>query len=238
MRILALDTSGESVSVAAIDGARVLFEAIERTGQTHSARLLTMVESALTAAGWQIGDVERIAAVVGPGSYTGVRIGVSTARGLAQAAGLPCVGLDALEVLAAQTIGLRLGMVCPLLDARAGQVYGALFDCNADTPIRLANDIASPLVNLLVRDQDGVSTLVNTSSPIAFIGGGAIVMKDKIIECLGDRAFILPESFQHPRASAAGLLAANKPTLTYNELVPLYLRAPQAERERAAREGS
>ncbi|MDR1263723.1 MAG: tRNA (adenosine(37)-N6)-threonylcarbamoyltransferase complex dimerization subunit type 1 TsaB [Oscillospiraceae bacterium] len=234
MRILAMDTSGTSISVAAIDGARVVFEAFERTGQTHSARLLTLVECALTAAGWSVNSIERVAAVIGPGSYTGVRIGVSTARGLAQALGITCVGLDALEVLAAQTVGLGYGLVCPLLDARAGQVYGAAFDCGGDAPRRLMEDEACPLNTLL----DEVQTRAAVDNHhIVFTGEGAVAMRDRIIGRFGERALILPESLLYPRASAAALLAVNRPAVAYNELIPLYLRAPQAERERVAREG-
>ncbi|MDR2657494.1 MAG: tRNA (adenosine(37)-N6)-threonylcarbamoyltransferase complex dimerization subunit type 1 TsaB [Oscillospiraceae bacterium] len=234
MRILSLDTSGASISVAAIDGARVVFEAFERTGQTHSARLLTLVECALTAAGWSVGDVERIAVVVGPGSYTGVRIGVSTARGLAQALGIPCVGLDALEALAAQAVGLGYGLVCPLLDARAGQVYGAAFDCGGDAPKRLMGDEACPLDTLL----DAVQARASADNrPIVFTGEGAAATRGGVVGRFGERALILPESLLYPRASAAALLAMNRPVVAYNELIPLYLRAPQAERERIAREG-
>ncbi|MDR0397474.1 MAG: tRNA (adenosine(37)-N6)-threonylcarbamoyltransferase complex dimerization subunit type 1 TsaB [Oscillospiraceae bacterium] len=228
MRVLAMDTSGESVSAAAVDGGRIIFEAFERTGQTHSARLLTLVECALAAAGWGMDDVERIAAVVGPGSYTGVRIGVSTARGLAQGAGVPCVGLDSLEVLASQAIGLGFRRVCAMLDARAGQVYAAVFDCGGDKPIRLAEDAALALDDFL----NGVQG----DGGAAFTGGGAVSARERILGRIGRKAVILPEAFAHPRASAAGMLAADRPAVSYNELTPLYLRAPQAERERAARE--
>jgi tRNA threonylcarbamoyladenosine biosynthesis protein TsaB len=225
-----MDTSGESVSAAVIDGRRVIFEAFERAERTHSARLMTLVERALTAAGWGMGDVERIAVVAGPGSYTGVRIGVSTARGLAQGAGIPCVGLDTLEVLAARAVGLGFGMVCPLLDARAGQVYGAAFDCGGDSPVRLTDDAACALEEFL----DGVQG----DGGAAFTGSGAAAMWDRIAGRFGGRAVILPESLASPLASAAGLLAEDRPAVTYNGLTPIYLRLPQAERERVARQGA
>ncbi|GHU74300.1 tRNA (adenosine(37)-N6)-threonylcarbamoyltransferase complex dimerization subunit type 1 TsaB [Clostridia bacterium] len=230
MRILALDTSGASVSVAVLEDRRIIFEAFERTGHTHSARLLTLVESSLMAAGWTMGGVDRLAVTLGPGSYTGVRIGVTTARGLAQGVGIPCVGLDTLEVLAARTCGLGFHMVCTLLDARAGQVYGALFDCAGDSPVRLLDDTACSLDELwmLVRELDRV----------VFVGDGAERLRDRIVEKWGERAMLLLDSFNYPHASAAGLLAADRQAVTFNELLPIYLRAPQAERDLLARSGS
>ena len=126
MRLLIIDTSGPVCGVAVMEDEKVLSEFTAQNRNTHSANLMPMTEAALEAAGKTIGEMDAIAAVTGPGSFTGVRIGVATAKGLAHGAGIPCIPVDALEALNASAGGFA-GVVCPIQDARAGQVYGAAF---------------------------------------------------------------------------------------------------------------
>ena len=144
MNILCVDTSGPSAGVAVLRDGRLVFECSLIHGRTHSQCIMPMVEQGLAGAGLQAGDVDLFAAVVGPGSFTGVRIGVSTVKALAHATQRPCIGVDALEALAAgiQDFG---GLICPILDARAQQVYGAVFRAGLP-PVRVAEDAAEKLV--------------------------------------------------------------------------------------------
>ena len=128
MRLLAIDTSGPVCGTAVMEEEKVLAEMICQNHYTHSASLMPMAERSLEMAGMRLADLDALAVVTGPGSFTGVRIGVATAKGLAHGSGLPCIPVDALEALAEST-GMRAEplLICPLQDARAGQVYGACF---------------------------------------------------------------------------------------------------------------
>jgi tRNA threonylcarbamoyladenosine biosynthesis protein TsaB len=247
LKILAIDTSGASVSVAALDGERVKFEVFEQSGLNHSRRLMVWIERALDAVGWTMRDIERVAVVVGPGSFTGVRIGVATARAFGQT-GIPCVGVNALEALAADAGSS--GLICPVLDARAGQVYAAAF-WGGDPPVRVLADTACSLEALLCGADTPFNKIIGSDgkppSPILFTGDGAERLWDNIKDRLGERAERTPPNRRLPRASVVGRMAlfadvgrgsGISGAAPYSELVPLYLRAPQAERERHAREAA
>ncbi len=229
MNILAMDTSGPSVSVALTDDTRVLFESVLTHGRTHSEWLMPMVERALAETGKRMSDIDLFAVVHGPGSFTGVRIGVVATRTMAQVADRPCIGINALEALAMNLSGVQ-GAVCPILDARAGQVYGAAFAAGLP-PKRLLPDEALKLPEYL----DKVRAL---GMPLWFVGDGVPVFAARIAEALGDRATCAPMHAQGLKASAAATLARHHAheAVGYEQLLPYYLRAPQAERERAARE--
>lgn len=229
MNILCVDTSGPSAGVAVLRDGRLVFECSLIHGRTHSQCIMPMVEQGLAGAGLQAGDVDLFAAVVGPGSFTGVRIGVSTVKALAHAAQRPCVGVDALEALAAgiQDFG---GLICPILDARAQQVYGAVFRAGLP-PVRVAEDAAEKLSEYLARiDATGERAL--------FLGDGAQAFAREVREALGERAAFAPAHLCTLRAGSAAALAALRAheAVDCMALAPLYLRAPQAERERAAKE--
>lgn len=228
MKILAMDTSGPCASVAAQSGEALVFEAFQQTGRTHSQSLMPLVEQALEAAGWQATDLDLIAATVGPGSFTGVRIGVTTARALSQATGVPCVGINALEAMAANVAGK--GVVCAMQDARAGQVYAAAFE-GTWPPKRLLEDRACPL-------QAFVEQARTLADRLCFVGDGALRHRDWILETLGHAAGIAPPHLLPVRAGAVAALAALRADQAgdYQTLTPYYLRLPQAERERLERE--
>ena len=138
MVLLTLDASSSTASVCVTRDDALLYESYLHNGRMHAAVLLPMVEDALRCAGLELRDVDGFACVVGPGSFTGVRIGVATVMGLA--GDKPCAPVDALEALAAQGADFP-GLVCPILDARAGQVYAAVFEGGArrtdDAPVKL-----------------------------------------------------------------------------------------------------
>jgi tRNA threonylcarbamoyladenosine biosynthesis protein TsaB len=234
MNILMIDTSGPACGVAIQKDGQIVCEMQLTSGKTHSQRVMPMADSALALCEMGVKDIDLFGAVVGPGSFTGVRIGVSTVKALAHAAGKPCIGVDALHALAANISGFD-GVICPILDARAQQVYGAMFRAG-DVPQRLMDDEAMKLVGFLdLVDKTGENAL--------FLGDGVAPLRAKIEERLGSRANFVSAQHMNLRAGSACALAAKlaeadeQAVVDYVHLLPLYLRAPQAERERAAREG-
>ena len=217
MNILMIDTSGPACGVAIMADGRLVYEAELTHRQTHSQRVMPMVDTALQMSDMTAADMDVFGAVVGPGSFTGVRIGVSTVKALAHAANKPCVAVDALEALAANVTAFD-GVVCPILDARAQQVYGAIFKRGE----RLTEDTVEKLTLFLDRVEA-------TGEDALFLGDGAPGFEAAIRERLGAGSAC---------ALAARRLEAGETPLDYITLLPLYLRAPQAERERAAREGA
>ena len=204
-----------------MDGDRVCSEFTAQNRNTHSASLMPMVEAALTAAGTEIGELDAIAAVTGPGSFTGVRIGVATAKGLAHGAGIPCIPVDALEALCVSA-GAFDGIVCPIQDARAGQVYAAAFR-NGE---RLTGDAPMKLEAFM----DSISGL---GERFLFTGDGVPVFRDRIREILGERASFAPAHLGYLRPSAAGCIAMKKgKTTDYLHLEATYLRPPNAQKNR------
>ena len=133
--VLTIDTSGPVAGCAVLRGGRIVHLVAMNHGLTHSETIMPAVDAALEGAGLRCGDVDVFAAVAGPGSFTGVRIGVCAAKGLAHAVGKPCAAVHALEALAMNFYGFD-GLCCPILDARRGQVYCAAFDMAGGMPTR------------------------------------------------------------------------------------------------------
>ena len=227
MNIVGIDTSGPAASCAVTaDGAVKELIAMNR-GLTHSETIMPALDQVMSAAGLRCDQVDCFAAVAGPGSFTGVRIGVCAAKGLAHAWNKPCARIDALEALAMNYQGFD-GLACPILDARRGQVYCAAFDMKNGLPERVLPDGAMELAAFL-EQLPGDRRLV-------FLGDGLRVHEARIREMLPD-AVIAPANMRDLRADAACLLAEARPEewMEPKMLTPIYLRAPQAERERAKR---
>lgn len=220
MNILALDTSGPVCAVAIMADGAVRYEARALNQLTHSRNLMPMVEEALAKSGVKIEQLDHIAAVVGPGSFTGVRIGVAAAQGIARGLGITCIPVNALEMMA-RAIPLQNTVICPIRDARAGQVYGAAFINNK----RVMDDTALKLDEYL----DHISTL---GTSFYFLGDGAVAYGARVMEKMGDRVQVAPAHMLQPGAAAAAVIASERilDALQPEKLMPLYLRAPQAER--------
>ena len=234
MNILVIDTSGPACGVAVAQAGKIVCELQLTSGRTHSQRVMPMVDTALALCELTPADIDVFGAVVGPGSFTGVRIGVSTVKALAQATGKPCLGVDALEALTANVEGFA-GVICPILDARAQQVYGAMFEAGMP-PVRLCGDVAEPLSAFLDRVEA-------TGREALFLGDGAAAFETLIRERMGEKAVFAPMQHAGLRAASALALLAHRAQAGEAmedgfSLLPLYLRAPQAERERAAREAA
>ena len=232
MKLLAIDTSGPVCGVAVLTDGLIRYECAVQNKLTHSVNLMPMVDAALQATGLTLADLDRLAVVTGPGSFTGVRIGVSTLKGLAHGADKPCVAVDALEAMAAGA-GAFGGVVCPIQDARAGQVYGAAFTVGEDgLPRRLMADIPLKL-------EDYVAAIRPLGSRFLFLGDGMPVHRARLKDMLGDAAVFAPPQSAYLRpASAAYLASLSTEEVDYLTLAPMYLRAPSAERNRKLTEAA
>lgn len=220
MRLLVIDTSGPVCGVAVMEDEKVLCEYTVQNRNTHSANLMPMTEAGLASAGLEVRDLDAVAAVTGPGSFTGVRIGVATAKGLAHGAGIPCIAVDALESLSLSAGGFD-GVICPIQDARAGQVYGAAFREGErllpDEPLKL---------------EEYLEKILPLGGKFLFLGDGMPVHREKIREILGGRAVFAQAHLNYLRPSAAGLLALRETPTDYLNLQATYLRPPNAQKNR------
>ena len=227
MLILAFETSAKAGSVALLDENKLLGESYQNTGLTHSQTLLTMAEDLLKSCGHTPQDVTAVAVAAGPGSFTGVRIGVAAAKGFAWAKELPCCGVSTLEAMALN-FGAWDGYVCPVMDARRSQVYNALFEINRGRITRIREDRAISLAEL-------AKELQTLQKPIFLVGDGSNLCYNTLREAVPGLV-CPPEHRMHQRA--AGVALAAKAMLDRGEscdgasLQPNYLRLSQAERER------
>ena len=231
MKILAFETSAKAASVALMERGKLLGEAYQNTGLTHSQTLMVMAEDLLKACNLTPKDVEAVAVAAGPGSFTGVRIGVAAAKGFAWGGELPCYGVSTLEAMA-RNLGAWEGYVVPAMDARRSQVYTAIFHAEKGILTRVEEDMAISLEDLKEK-------IKNFSEPVFLVGDGALLCYNTLLEEVPGLV-LPPEHRMHQRAAGVALTAqvmmdAGDPG-NGAELTPNYLRLSQAERERAARE--
>ena len=228
LNIVAIDTSGPTASCAVMRDGEIIHSVFLNQGLTHSETIMPALDEAMTSAQIDCSQVDAFVAVAGPGSFTGVRIGVCAVKGLAHAHNTPCASVDALEALAMNVIGFD-GIACPILDARRGQVYCAAFDVRGELPVRVLPDQAIELNAYLAQ--------LPEDRRLIFVGDGLRVHADAISNALGDRAVIAAANLRNLRADTACVLAMahRDQWMEARKLVPIYLRAPQAERERDRR---
>ena len=224
MLLLAFETSAKAASVALFDGEKLLAEQYQNTGLTHSQTLMVMAEDLLKQCGKTAQDVEAVAVANGPGSFTGVRIGVAAAKGFAWAAEIPMYGVSTLEAMA-RGLGIYDGYVCPVMDARREQVYNALFYVNQGVITRQTPDRAIALADLK-------NELKILGKPIFLVGDGSNLCYNTLQSDVPN--LILPAEWRmHQRAVGVGLAAlAQEKADDPAGLSPNYLRLSQAERER------
>lgn len=227
MLVLAFESSAKAASVALCRDGKLISQYSQCSGLTHSRTLLPMAEDMLKNAELTIRDVDAFAVAHGPGSFTGVRIGVSTVKGLAWAADKPCVGVSTLEAMAWHGVSAG-GYVCPVMDARRNQVYNAIFRIENGNPIRLCEDRAIALSQLI----DEVKQL---EGPVFLVGDGALITGSYFSEN-GVECRMAPENLMWQSAWGVAMAAQYKDFAGSNELLPVYLRLSQAERERLERE--
>lgn len=226
MLILAFESSAKSASVALVKDGALLSQYSQCSALTHSRTLLPMAEDMLKNAEIKLSEVDLIAVAHGPGSFTGIRIGVSTVKGLSWAADKPCVGVSTLEAMAWHGL-MAGGYVCPVMDARRQQVYNALFKIEDGKPQRITDDRPIALSQLA----DEVRAL---GAPVLLVGDGA-ALTEKFFRENSVPCRIAPENLRWQSAWGVAMAASDKQPGTSETLLPVYLRLSQAERERQER---
>ena len=230
MLILAFETSAKAASVALLEDGKLLGESYQNTGLTHSQTIMVMAEDLMKQCGKTVADLSGIGVANGPGSFTGIRIGVAAAKGFAWGAELPCCGVSTLEAMAV-SLGVWQGYVCPVMDARRSQVYNALFHVDCGKYTRIRDDRA---ISLLELGED----VKNLSEPIFLVGDGSVLCYNALSEMVPGLV-LPPEHRLHQRAAGVALEAERMlksgGSFPGEALVPNYLRLSQAERERNER---
>ena len=231
MIILAFDGTAKAASVAVTDNEKILAEYTIDNGLTQSELLLPMAESALRSLGLTFDDVELYATAAGPGSFTGVRIGVSLVKGLAFGRNIPCIGVSTIEALAENLRGLD-GVLLPCMDARRGQAYTATFISDGEILTRETEDRAIALADL-------ASELKAYGDKKIYVSGDGYAVARRALCDAGLKIENTPELLIRENAASVARVAYKKYTIgeysTDLELSPTYLRMPQAERERLER---
>ena len=229
MLLLSFETSAKAASVALFDEEKLLGESYQLTALTHSQTLMVMAEDLMKQCSVTVKDLTHVAVAAGPGSFTGVRIGVAAAKGLAWGGELPCYGVSTLEAMA-RGLGIRDGYICAAMDARRSQVYNAIFRVEEGTLTRIAEDRAIAIGDLRTE-------LEALPGPVWLVGDGAALCHRSLPFCL-----LPPQWRQHQRAVGVGLAALEQIRQGLPgdgaALAPNYLRLSQAERERLERENA
>lgn len=230
MKLLSLECSAIPASVAICDQGKLLAEFYSNIGLTHSATLMPMVEAVLNIANLKLDDIDGICIAAGPGSFTGVRIGISTLKGLAAPKNLPCVGVSTLEAMAYANTDFN-GIIAPVMDARCNQCYCALFLSENGKITRLTKDTACALEEFAKELND---TAENQNTSVLVVGDGA----ELFIKNCGDKlknAKLASRTSRYQVARGVAFASEQKflmgETQTHKEIQPIYLRLPQAERE-------
>ncbi len=226
MKILAVDTSATAASVAIAEENKLIGEFSIDTALTHSRTLMPMLEQLLKNTGSTIDDIEALAVNAGPGSFTGVRIGVAAVKGLAFSKNLPSVSVSTLHSMAYNMLGCDC-IVCAVMDARCSQVYNALFRVGGEKVTRLIEDRALSLSDLK-------QELKSIKEKIILVGDGAVLCSNYLGKEL-DNVVLAPFNKRVQTASSVAYAAFEKlkqgEKLTAQQLMPVYLRLPQAQRE-------
>lgn len=226
MRVLAIDTSNLVLSVAVVEEERVLAEMTTNQQKNHSVRMMDCVSELLDATNTSPEELSGIGVANGPGSYTGVRIGVASAKSIAWSLGLPIIGVSSLQTIAMNALGFP-GLIVPLFDARRGQVYSGCFKAQ---DMQVAHVHEKERIILL---QEWLPLLRDQASgePILFLGEDVRMHRQTIEQVLGEQARFATPAFNHPRAAHIGYLAMRQLQESGNvhELVPEYLQLAEAE---------
>ena len=225
MNILAVDTAAVTASAAVMKDGLIAGQVSFTNGLTHSQTIMPMVDYVLKGAGLTAADIDLFAASNGPGSFTGLRIGVGTVKGLAYACGKDCAGVSTLKALA-HNIGPTDRLIVPIMDARRNQVYTAAYRYEGG---KIA-EVSAPTAM-------GIEELCGgLTERVIFVGDGVRPYRNKITELLGERADFAPPQLCLQNAASVCAAALEEAPVSPQELSVIYLRKPQAEREREERE--
>ncbi|MGE1145003.1 tRNA (adenosine(37)-N6)-threonylcarbamoyltransferase complex dimerization subunit type 1 TsaB [Bacillus pumilus] len=221
MTILAIDTSNHTLGIALVKNSTVIGESITYLKKNHSVRAMPTVEALMKECGVAPSELSKIVVAKGPGSYTGVRIGVTIAKTLAWTLSIPISAVSSLETLAANGQYFD-GWISPLFDARRGQVYTGLYTFEEGKIQEIKQD-----QNILLTDW--LYELKQTGKPVLFLGQDVHLHEESIRSILGETAVIAEEAFHNPRPSMLAFLGADRPAEDVHQLVPNYIRMAEAE---------
>lgn len=222
MKILAVESSAVSASAAVCDNGRIISENYINAGLTHSQTLMPMIKNCMDTAGVTLSDIDLVAVAHGPGSFTGIRIGIAAVKGIAFG-GKECCGVSTLEAMAYNLKGTDCIALCAM-DARCSQVYMAMFDCGDDV-VRLCEDKAVMIAEI-------PEMIKNLKKDIIILGDGAELCYN-YLKTVCDNVRLAPMLSRYQRASGVAFAAecGAGERVAADKLTPVYLRVPQAERE-------
>jgi tRNA threonylcarbamoyladenosine biosynthesis protein TsaB len=222
MKVLSIDTSNNPLGIALIDEEKVIGEYITNLKKNHSIRIMPAIEYLMNECEVKPADLTKIVVAKGPGSYTGVRIGVSIAKTLAWTLQIPLVGVSSLEIFAAAVGRYFHGYVSPLFDARRGQIYTGLYRYEEGQFSVAESD-------RLVLSKDWAEQLKSSAEPILFVGNDLSLHKQVFEETLGEKAVFAEITEHNPRPAELALLGKDKPGEDIHSFVPNYIRLAEAE---------
>ncbi len=220
MKLLAFECSAKAASCAVLEDGKILGSAFSNVPLTHSQTLMPMMQNVLSSIKLTPADIDGFAVAAGPGSFTGIRIGISAVKGLAAAKKLPCYPVSTLLAMA-HMFSYENAFICPVMDARCEQVYNALFRASAGRIERLCEDRALSLDEL-------ATELSGIERKVILVGDGAHLIKERISS---PNVVLAPEHQRYQNAIGVGFAAAECSAVSPEELGAYYLRLPQAERE-------
>ncbi|TCN18104.1 tRNA (adenosine(37)-N6)-threonylcarbamoyltransferase complex dimerization subunit type 1 TsaB [Mesobacillus foraminis] len=222
MKILSIDTSNYVLGIGLLDGNQVMGEYISNLKKNHSVRVMPAIQTLMNECNVKPAELSKIVVAKGPGSYTGVRIGVTIAKTLAWTLNIPLTGVSSLEVLAASSGRHFNGFVSPLFDARRGQIYTGLYQFEEGR-------ISSIMEDQLIMTTDWAPKLNELSQNILIAGNDLPLHQDILKEILGDKAVFAEITEHNPRPAELALLGRNKPDEDPHHFVPNYIRLAEAE---------
>ncbi len=232
MKILGIDSSGLVATVALQSDDILVGEYTIHNKKTHSQTLLPMIRDMLAMAEVSVEELDAIAVAAGPGSFTGLRIGAATAKGLGQALNIPLVAVPALEGLAYNLTGAD-ALVCPLMDARRNQVYYGIYDVSAELPVTIEKQAAAPIEFVAKK-------VCEIGREVIFVGDGVPVFAGYLEKTLDVPYRFGADSVRYQRASSVAALGKKYKEqgkgMPAEKFAPVYLRLSQAERERMEKE--
>lgn len=219
MKILSIDTSSKICGVAILEDDRVVKEVLQNNGLTHSETLMPIIKNTLADSGLTLNDIDLIVCDKGPGSFTGIRIGVATVKAFSDSLNIPSIGISSLEALAYNV--QKEGVICSLIDAKNDNAYVGVFEKIDGNYILRRNFSAESIYDVLNEFKDA-------EYEVTFVGDGAVAYKDKILEVLPKSKFIENNDLSPYNLGLAGLNHFKNEDI--QDVLPLYLRKPQAER--------
>lgn len=222
MKILSIDTSNNVLGIGLIDEERVIGEYITNIKKNHSVRVMPAIQTIMNECNVKPAELSKIVVAKGPGSYTGVRIGVTIAKTLAWTLKIPLSGVSSLEVSAASAGRFFDGYISPLFDARRGQIYTGLYQFND-------GKISTVVEDQLILTTNWVPRLKEMGTNVLFVGNDLSLHKETILNILGERAIFAAPTAQNPRPGELAFLGKDQPHEETHTFVPNYIRLAEAE---------